>query len=74
MKLVRMRKWMTLAAVLTGSMMQITNCRNEAGLFVVRSAFSSVFLPLNQLIVFFFDIFAQSLPTPTNLPVLFGLL
>lgn len=56
MKLMRARKWMTLAAMVSGTAFQLTACRDEAGLFGTRVAFSSIFLPLNNMIVFFFSV------------------
>ena len=61
MKLLRARKWMTLAAVLSGTAFQLTACRDQAGLFGTRVAFSSIFLPLNNMIVFFFNVLSTTI-------------
>ncbi len=61
MKLLRARKWMTLAALVSGTAFQLTACRDQAGLFGTRVAFSSIFLPLNNMIVFFFSVLTSTI-------------
>ncbi len=50
MKAYRRRKWIMLAVFTCGTTFQLAACREEATLFGLRTAFSSVTLPLNQLI------------------------
>jgi hypothetical protein len=41
------RKWMFAAALTMGSVMQLTTCQQEAGLFGLRWLFSSFTLPID---------------------------
>jgi len=52
---------MTLAALVGGTAFQLTACRDQAGLFGTRVAFSSIFLPLNNMIVFFFSVLTSTI-------------
>ncbi len=54
MKFYLRRKWMMMAVLSMGTAMQITACREDAALFGLRVAFSSVTLPINQFIRVFF--------------------
>ncbi len=62
MRLLTARKWMTLAALACGTSFQLTACRDEAALFGVRTLFSTLFVPVNQLIVFIFQIISTTIP------------
>ncbi|MCK6456812.1 MAG: hypothetical protein L6Q92_09815 [Phycisphaerae bacterium] len=62
MRLISARKWMMLAAMLSGTAFQLSNCRTEAGFFAVRTAFSTIFLPINELIVTLFSLIVSSIP------------
>ncbi len=44
------RRWLVLAAMTIGTAMQLSACREELALFGLRTAFTSVTLPLNQAI------------------------
>ncbi|MFQ5429157.1 MAG: hypothetical protein ACE5E1_02505 [Phycisphaerae bacterium] len=46
----RRRKWMMLAVMTMGTALQLSTCREETALFGLRTAFSSITLPLNQLL------------------------
>jgi hypothetical protein len=50
LKVYRRQKWIALAAVTMGSVMQIADCRSDLALFGLRTAFSSITLPINTLI------------------------
>lgn len=49
-KFVRHRKWITLATLTGGTIMQLSACQDEAALFGLRVAFTSITLPINVLI------------------------
>jgi|GEM_PF-6185875 hypothetical protein len=61
MRLIRVRKWSLVAAAVIGTTFQPAACRQEAGLFGVRTAFSSVFLPINNAITLFFDVVVSTI-------------
>ncbi|MFH1417388.1 MAG: hypothetical protein ABII12_03770 [Planctomycetota bacterium] len=44
------RRWVLLAAMTVGTAMQLSACREEASLFALRTAFTSVTLPINTAI------------------------
>ncbi|MFQ5501685.1 MAG: hypothetical protein ACE5EQ_05215 [Phycisphaerae bacterium] len=50
MKLYRSRKWILLATMTLGSTLQLATCREDAALFGLRTAISSITLPINQAI------------------------
>jgi hypothetical protein len=50
MKLWRRQRWIFLAAMTAGTVLQISTCREELSLFALRTAFTSVTLPINTLI------------------------
>ena len=50
MKVYRRRKWLMLAALTMGTTLQLSTCREEIVLFGLRTAFSSITLPINQLL------------------------
>jgi hypothetical protein len=50
LRLYRNQKWIALAALTMGSVMQVADCRNDAALFGLRWAFSSITLPINTFI------------------------
>ncbi|MFO0973020.1 MAG: hypothetical protein U1A27_06225 [Phycisphaerae bacterium] len=60
-RLLSARKWATLAAVVCGTTLQLTNCRDEFGLFGVRTLYSSIFLPVNNLIIFMANVIATTI-------------
>ena len=47
---IRNRKWIALATISMGSAMQLASCQDDAALFGLRWAFSSVTLPINIFI------------------------
>jgi len=61
MKLLRARKWLTLAALVGGTTFQLTACRDQAGLFGERVLFSSFFLPINNQIVLVYQVLASTI-------------
>lgn len=54
MKQAYKRRWIMLAALCVGTAGQWATCREEAALFGLRTAFSSVTLPINTAIRQFF--------------------
>jgi hypothetical protein len=54
MKKVRRTKWIMFAAMTIGSAMQLSTCREETALLGLRTAISSITLPINTLIRQFF--------------------
>jgi len=50
MRLLRRKRWLLLAAMTVGTAMQLSTCREEAALFGLRTAFTSVMLPINAAI------------------------
>lgn len=46
-KYVRHRKWITLATLTAGTVLQLSTCQNDAALFGLRVAFTSITLPIN---------------------------
>ncbi len=54
MKYHRYQRWFMLAALSMGTVMQLATCREESALFGLRTAFSSVTLPINTFIRQFF--------------------
>jgi len=50
MKAYRRRKWFALAALTVGTAMQLSTCREDLALFGLRTAFSSITLPINELL------------------------
>lgn len=54
MKFARKRRWIMLAALCLGTTTQLSTCREDAALLGVRTAFSSVTLPINTAIRQFF--------------------
>lgn len=50
MRLLRRRRWLLLVAMTVGTAMQLSTCREEAALFGMRTAFTSVTLPINTAI------------------------
>lgn len=48
------RRWIMLAVICLGTTAQLSTCREDAALFGVRTAFSSVTLPINTAIRQFF--------------------
>ncbi len=44
------RRRVLLAAMTVGTVMQLSACREDASLFALRTAFSSITLPINTLI------------------------
>lgn len=55
MKRIRRTKWIMFAAMTVGSALQLSTCREETALLGLRTAISSITLPINTLIrqVFF---------------------
>jgi hypothetical protein len=49
------RKWRILAALSLGSVFQLASCREDAALLGLRTAFSSITLPINTLVRSFFQ-------------------
>jgi len=47
---VRHRKWIMLATLTAGTVLQLSTCQNELALFGLRVAFSSITLPINVFI------------------------
>jgi hypothetical protein len=47
-------RWLTLAGLCVGTMFQFSNCREDVALLGLRTAFSSITLPINTLIRQFF--------------------
>ena len=43
-------RWVVLAAMTVGTAMQLSTCREETALYGLRTAFTSVMLPINSLI------------------------
>jgi hypothetical protein len=54
MKQIRRRKWMMFATLTIGTALQLSTCREESALFGLRTAFSSITLPINVFIRQFF--------------------
>ncbi len=54
MKRIRRRKWILFATLTLGTAMQVSTCQEQAALLGLRTAFSSVTLPINTLIQQFF--------------------
>lgn len=50
MKATRRLRWALFAAMTMGTAFQLSTCREEAALFGLRTAFSSVTLPINTFI------------------------
>lgn len=50
MKLRRRKRWLVFIAMIAGTAMQVSTCREEAALFGLRTAFTSVTLPINTAI------------------------
>ncbi len=50
MRLLRRRRWLVLVAMTVGTAMQLSTCREELALFGLRTAFTSVTLPINAAI------------------------
>jgi len=46
----RQRKWLLLATMTLGTAFQLTACREDVALFGLRVGFSSITLPINQLL------------------------
>jgi hypothetical protein len=46
----RRQKWIAMATLTTGTLMQWSTCREETALFGLRWAFSSVTLPINEFL------------------------
>ncbi|MEK6644211.1 MAG: hypothetical protein AABZ08_09895 [Planctomycetota bacterium] len=44
------RKWMLMAAMSMGTVLQLSTCREETALLGLRTAFSSITLPINVLL------------------------
>lgn len=61
MKILRARKWLMLAALVSGTTFQLTACRDQAGLFGERVLFSSFFLPINNQIVLVYQVVASTI-------------
>jgi len=59
MKAYRRSKWILLATMTMGGLAQLSTCREEAALFGLRTAFSSITLPINELILAFFNAIQQ---------------
>jgi hypothetical protein len=49
------RKWALLATLTLGSIFQLASCREDASLLGLRTAFSSITLPINTAIRSFFQ-------------------
>ena len=56
------RRRLILAALTVGTVCQISACQEQTSLFLLRSAFSSISLPINQFLVAFFNAIAQASP------------
>ncbi|HKQ50137.1 MAG TPA: hypothetical protein VJZ71_18820 [Phycisphaerae bacterium] len=54
MKRIRRTKWIMFATMTVGSVMQLSTCREETALLGLRTAISSITLPINTLIQQFF--------------------
>jgi hypothetical protein len=54
MKQIRRSKWIMFATMTVGSALQLSTCREETALFGLRTAISSITLPINTLIRQFF--------------------
>ncbi len=50
MRAYRHRKWLMMAALSMGTVLQIATCREQAAFLGLRSAFSAFTLPVNQAI------------------------
>lgn len=50
----RHRQWVMLAALCLGTATQLSTCRSETALLGLRTAFSSITLPINTVIRQFF--------------------
>jgi hypothetical protein len=46
----RRKRWLVFIAMMAGTAMQVSACREEAALFGLRTAFTSVTLPINTVI------------------------
>jgi hypothetical protein len=57
-----------LAALAVGTTLQISACQEQVGLFALRTVFSSFTLPINQLLIQFFNAVAEALPQVTTTP------
>ncbi|HVP09936.1 MAG TPA: hypothetical protein VMV94_01980 [Phycisphaerae bacterium] len=44
------KRWLVLAVMTVGTALQLSTCREETALFGLRTAFTSVTLPINVLI------------------------
>lgn len=55
MKAYRRQKWILLAVMTLGGLAQVSTCREQASLFGLRTLFSAFTLPINQLILAFFQ-------------------
>ncbi len=44
------RRWLLMAALTMGTALQVSACREEFAFFGLRTAFTSITLPINQLI------------------------
>lgn len=60
-RLLSARKWLALATLTCGTTLQLSACRDELGLFGVRTAFSTIFLPINNLIIFISNVVATTI-------------
>lgn len=49
-KLYRKRRWIAFAALTVGTATQVSACQQEAALLGLRTAFTSLTLPINTLI------------------------
>lgn len=47
---IRHRKWIMLATLSAGTVMQLASCQNDLALFGLRWAFTSITLPINVFI------------------------
>lgn len=54
MKAYRRRRWCLLAALTAGTTLQISACREDAVLLMLRTAFTSITMPMNNFIQQFF--------------------
>jgi hypothetical protein len=50
MMLLRRKRWLLFIAMTVGTAMQLSTCREETALFGLRTAFTSVTLPINTAI------------------------
>ena len=56
------RRALALAALAVGTTLQLSACQEQVSLFALRTLFTSFTLPINELIIQFFNAVAEALP------------